>query len=56
MTKFVAFGLVAVLAAALAGCGDGVKTSQPPPAQQNASEMFDKKEMPRGSVGKSGQD
>lgn len=48
MTRFVAAGLAAVVAAALAGCGDGKSAPPAAPASQlpNASEMFDKKAAP----------
>jgi hypothetical protein len=44
--------LVSAVAIAAAGCGSDGKTSEPTGPRPNASEMFDKKEMPRGAKGK----
>jgi hypothetical protein len=41
-------GLVAVVAG-IAGCGGGSTAPTTPNSMPNASEMFDKKEMPRGA-------
>jgi len=49
MMRIIAAGLVAVLTAVLAGCGDKAKDS-PKPAS-SASEMFDKKFVPNNAKG-----
>jgi hypothetical protein len=49
MTRVIRYVVLAAVGAAAAGCGGSTATPTTPGTVPNASEYFDKKEMPRGA-------